>query len=132
VAVVVGFDQGNKVLLASMDGALNEETLGELTAEVGRLSRSQTPDAILVDLSGVTSFGISNEVIRFLARSPSPLAKEVVRVIVAPQRHIYGVTRMFQSYADGNRPNVNVVRSLEEAYRYLGSPLAGRETFVEG
>jgi hypothetical protein len=37
VAVVVGFDQGNKVLLASMDGALNEETLGA-TWLVARLS----------------------------------------------------------------------------------------------
>jgi hypothetical protein len=124
VAFVAGFDAGNKVLRASMDGVVTEQTLIELTAEVRGLLQSQTPDVILVDLSDVTGFEISNDLVRFIARAPSPLPEHIVRVIVAPQGHIYGVTRMFQCYADGNRPNVYVVRSMEEAYAYLGWALA--------
>jgi hypothetical protein len=107
-----------------MDGIVTEQTLVELSAEVRRVFESQTPDVLLVDLSGVTGFEISNEVVRLIARAPSPLPEEIVRVIVAPQGHIYGITRMFQCYADGNRPNVYVVKSLEEAYTYLGWALA--------
>lgn len=121
---VVGFEAASKVLRVSMDGIVTEQTLVELTAEVRRLFESQTPDVLLVDLSGVTGFEISNEVVRLFARAPSPLPEEIVRVIVAPQGHIYGITRMFQCYADGNRPNVYVVKSLEEAYAYLGWALA--------
>ncbi len=121
---VVGFEAGSKVLRVSMDGIVTEQTLVELTAEVRRLFESQTPDVLLVDLSGVTGFEISNEVVRLIARAPSPLPEEIVRVIVAPQDHIYGITRMFQCYADGNRPSVYVVKSLEEAYAYLGWALA--------
>ena len=124
MAFVVGFDRGNKVLRASMDGVVTEQTLIELTAEVRRLLESETPNVILVDLSGVTGFEISSEVVRFIARAPSPIPEEIVRVIVAPQGHIYGITRMFQFYADGNRPNVYVVKSLPEAYAYLGWALA--------
>ncbi len=121
---VVEFEAGNKVLRASMDGIVTEQTLIELTAEVRRLLESQAPDVLLVDLSGVTGFEISTEVVRFIARAPSPLPEEIVRVIVAPQGHIFGVTRMFQCYADGHRPNVHVVKSLEEAYAYLGWTVA--------
>ncbi len=124
MAFVIAFGAGNKVLRASMSGVVTEQTLLELTAEVRRLLESQIPDVILVDLSGVTGFEISNEVVRFIARAPSALPEEIVRVIVAPQGHIYGVTRMFQFYADGNRPNVHVVKSMEEAYAYLGWALA--------
>lgn len=121
---VVAFEAASKVLRVSMDGIVTEQTLVELSAEVRRVFESQTPDVLLVDLSGVTGFEISNEVVRLIARAPSPLPEEIVRVIVAPQGHIYGITRMFQCYADGNRPNVYVVKSLEEAYTYLGWALA--------
>jgi hypothetical protein len=124
VEFVVEFEAGNKVLRATLGGVVTEQTLIELTAEVRRLLESQIPDVILVDLSDVTGFEISNEVVRFIARAPSALPEEIVRVIVAPQGHIFGVTRMFQCYADGHRPNVHVVKSLEEAYAYLGWTVA--------
>ena len=62
---VVEFEAGNKVLRVSMDGIVTEQTLIELTAEVRRLFESQAPDVLLVDLSGVTGFEISTEVVRF-------------------------------------------------------------------
>jgi hypothetical protein len=128
VGFVVGFDKGGKVLRATLDGILTEDTLVDLTAAVRGIIQSQTPDAIIVDLSSITGFEISTQVVRSIARTPSPSALEIERVVVAPQDHIFGVTRMFQSYAEGNRPNVHVVKSLEEAYRYLRSKYRPRRS----
>lgn len=116
------FDAGNKLFRVSIQGVLTDETLAELTAQAQTFFQSQMPDIILVDLSGVTDFQVSSEVARSFAQQPSLVPREVVRVVIAPQDLIFGVTRMFQSYADGMRPNVYVVRSLEEAYKYLRLP----------
>ena len=121
MGIVVGFDEGRKTVLASLDGVLNESVLADLTAAIRSVVQSQTPSAIIVDLSGITSFEISNQAVRSIARTPSTASTEIERIVIAPQNHIYGVTRMFQAYADGNRPNVHVMRSLEEAYKYLAS-----------
>ena len=119
--LVVGFDEGSRVLRATLNGVLNEDTLDDLTVKIRGLLQHQLPYAIIVDVSGVTDFEISNQAVRSLARMPSNVTADFERIVIAPQNHIYGITRMFQAYADGNRPNVHVVRSLEEAYTYLNS-----------
>jgi hypothetical protein len=41
------------------------------------------------------------------------------RFIVAPQTHAFGLMRMFQIVGDATRPELRVVRSLDEALAAL-------------
>lgn len=41
-------------------------------------------------------------------------------VVIARQARVFGLTRMYQAYARKNRPNMYVVRTLEEARECLG------------
>jgi hypothetical protein len=40
-------------------------------------------------------------------------------IIVAPQDHVFGLSRMFSMLAEETRPHVTVVRTMEEAYCLL-------------
>jgi hypothetical protein len=74
----------------------------------------------LVDVSGVTAFDVPTEDLRELAMENSPFDPSSVRVLVAPVDLLFGLARMFQGFGGETRPNLIVVRSLNEAYRTLG------------
>ena len=79
------------------------------------------PQAGVADFSAVTSFDVSVERIRMLARmAPAMLQTSRPRVIVAPSNHIYGMMRVSESDGKARRPNLHVVRTLEEAWAILG------------
>jgi hypothetical protein len=42
-----------------------------------------------------------------------------MRVIVASQDYLFGMMRMFQILTEASRPDLNVVRTLDEAHRLL-------------
>jgi hypothetical protein len=50
------------------------------------------------------------------------VAEATVRpnIIVAPQTDAFGLTRMFQTLGERARPNLQVVRTLDDALRVLG------------
>jgi len=42
-----------------------------------------------------------------------------MRVLVIPQTFIFGLARMFQILGEKNRPELQVVRTMDEAYHLL-------------
>jgi hypothetical protein len=67
----------------------------------------------------VTKFDVSSDAIRELARRPPILPSSFMRIIVVPQEYLYGMMRMFQILSDQARPELRVVRTMDEAYRLL-------------
>jgi hypothetical protein len=55
-----------------------------------------------------------------VAASPPALPPGYIRVLVIPQLFIYGLARMFQILGEKSRPDLQVVRTMEEAYHLLG------------
>jgi len=47
-----------------------------------------------------------------------------MHVIIAPQDHIFGLFRMGEVFAQKTKPNVVVVRTVNEARKFLGSEKA--------
>jgi len=79
------------------------------------------PQAGVADFSAVSSFDVSVERIRMLAKmAPAMPQTSRPRVVVAPSDHIYGMMRMFKSEGKASRPNLHVVRTLDEARAILG------------
>jgi hypothetical protein len=67
----------------------------------------------------VATFEVSSSAIRELAGRSPVIPTGYLRVVVAPQDYIYGMVRMFQILGEGTRPDLRVVRMMDEAYRLL-------------
>jgi len=76
----------------------------------------------IVDFSAVTGGNVSTAALRALAQHESIYSHASKHVVIAPQAHVFGLSRMFQVFAEATRPNTVVVRTLEEARQYLGLP----------
>jgi hypothetical protein len=120
VNIVVDFDAKNNVLRASLEGRMTGALLLELYAGATKYIESHPPCRGILDFSGVTEFEVSSEAIKKVAASPPALPAGYMRVLVIPQIFIYGLARMFQILGEKSRPELQVVRTMDEAYHLLG------------
>jgi len=74
----------------------------------------------IIDFRGVTAANISAEFLRSFAEETPLFHREAKQIAVAPQPHIFGLARMTQILREGLLPNIEVVRTIEEAYKLLG------------
>ena len=74
----------------------------------------------IVDFSAVTGGKVSTATLQTLARRTSIYNPASKHVVIAPQAHVYGLSRMFQVYAEQTRPNMVVVHTMDEARVSLG------------
>jgi hypothetical protein len=114
------FDHTNRILRALFEGRVTDDEL----KEVYRFGQAHVahfdPRAGITDFSAVTTVAFSAETIRELATS-TPIRQDPSRPVlfVAPTPHLYGMSRMFEMLGAESRPNLHVVRTLEEAYAVL-------------
>jgi len=118
----VEFDPANKILLARFEGRLTDELLAEYYRAIRRYSIATDASAGIMDLSSVTEFAVSTELIRQLAnQEPAmPDASTRPRFIVTPNTLGFGLARMFQIMGEPARPLLKVVRTLDDALTELG------------
>ncbi len=117
---VVDFDAKNNILRCTLEGRMTGVILLDLYARAVKYMESHPPCRGILDFSGVTDFEVSSEAIRQVATAPPALPAGYMRVLVIPQIFIYGLARMFQILGEKNRPELQVVRTLDEAYLLLG------------
>ena len=115
------FDSTNRILFCRFEGRVTDEGLTNFYRMAPEYVASLNPRAGLVDLSAVTSFDVTVHTIRQLAWS-DPIMPQTSqpRFIVAVSFHIFGMARMFEFEGEATRPNLHVVRSLDEAWAVLG------------
>jgi hypothetical protein len=115
------FDPANRVLLARLEGRLTETLLSEYSAAIRKYAIQTDALAGIFDFSLITEVETSSNFIRDLAReAPSfPDAMKRPRIIVAPEKHVFGLSRMFQIMGEDTRPLLQVVHTMEEAFREL-------------
>ena len=112
------FDAVNKILRCSRRGRVTDALIFEVYSEAQRVLESRAPCKGIDDLSGVTEFAVSADTIKKLADKSAFSVIELL-VIVAPQTHLYGLSRMYSILTEATR-RVQVVRTMEEAYSLLG------------
>ena len=113
------FDESSRVLLVQLDGQLTDEAAIECYEIVEAYAVEKKISAGIFDLSAVTSFPVSSELVRQLARRPPKVSGRIPRIIVSPHIVAFGLLRMFQLVADLHRPNFHVVRRMEHALKML-------------
>ena len=116
------FDPANKIFQAKFHGPITSETIKDFY-------RSATAAAMLAvefrgsiaDFSGATRIHATPNTIREVAALPpaDPVSSRV-RVIVAPNSAIFALARLFQFLGKATRPNLHVVRNLNQALAMLG------------
>ena len=115
------FDPIHKILRIQMEGTLSKTAITEYYRLLRLHDEAIKPRAGILDLSGITSVDLTSRSISELAVLPPAFSDESrPRFVVAPSDHVYGMSRMFQSLGEKTRPNLHVVRSLEDAYSALG------------
>ena len=116
------FDPVNKILLARFEGQLTNESAIEYHEALGRNWRATGARAGVWDLSGVTEFSVTADFLHSLAmRKPiTPGLTNHPRFIVVPVTAGYGLMRMFQIAGESSRPQLHVVRTVDEALVALG------------
>jgi hypothetical protein len=125
------FDFRNGILRCRLDGDVTDESLKECHEVAGRFAALTNPGAGIIDFSNVDSLNVSSQAVRNLAHSAPGMPGSRPRFLVVPSTHMYGLARMFQQYGSEARPEVHVVRNIDEAYTFLGvrepqfEPVAG-------
>lgn len=115
------FDPKKKIIRARFAGRVTDEELKAYYREAAAQVKSTGAQAGLIDFSKASLLEVSREtVLELAAREPALADPKATRVIVAASPAIYGMARMFELSGEGTRPNLHVVRTLEEAWAILG------------
>lgn len=91
----------------------------ELYFDIRRRKDEEHPLTGVMDMSGVTAFNVSPQVIRELACHPPNFVDPTLRAIIAPTDFLFGMARMFQIVGAETRRALHVVRTMDEALTLL-------------
>jgi hypothetical protein len=106
------FDHGHRILLAILEGDVQDPDLLEYDANSRKYVMKFSPSGGISDFSGITAFNVSSEVVRMLAQTPPSYKSPIPWLLVAPRDVHFGMARMYQIIASDVRPQLQVVRSL--------------------
>ncbi|MGA8273197.1 MAG: hypothetical protein WB919_16665 [Candidatus Sulfotelmatobacter sp.] len=119
MAIVVDFDAKNNILRGSIEGRMSGALLLQYYAAAAKYMATHPPCRGILDFTGVSEFEVSTHAIREVAAAPPAFPDGYMRVLVIPRDYIYGLARMFQILGEKTRPDLYVVRTMDEAYRLL-------------
>jgi hypothetical protein len=115
------FDPENRIIRGRFEGRITDELLKEYYGLAGEYFERTAARAGITDLSAVTSFEVSPQLIRELASLPPAIAdRDRPRFVVAASPPIFGMARMFELGGQDTRPNLHVVRTMKEVCVILG------------
>jgi hypothetical protein len=117
----IDLDPKHQVLRATITAAvLTHELAEDCYRSVALIASRGGPYAAIFDLSGVTSATVSANNVRSRALSLPAVPGDRIRVLVAKEPVVFGVSRMFELSRDSMSGLLQVVHSLEEAYQIVG------------
>jgi hypothetical protein len=113
------FDAKNNILRGRLDGLVTDAILLDCYEAAAKYRTSHPPCRGLWDFSEVSNFDVSSNCIRQMVWMAPIIPAGYMRVVVAPQDYLYGMMRMLQILSEESRPELHVVRTLDEAHRLL-------------
>jgi len=115
------FDEANNTVRLTFEGKVTAADIGgDAYAALQAFVSTRSPCKGIADFSKVTIVEAPNQLIQDRARAPAALPGGLPFVFVAPQDHLFGLSRMFTTLAETTRPHLKVVRAMSEAYNLLG------------
>jgi hypothetical protein len=112
-------DRKRKLAVSTFYGELNDQDLLSHRATILENPAFDPSFSELVDFSAVTSFRLSDAALGGLAKSKSIFHESSIHVVVAPERVAFQIASQYRDLTRASRPNLYVVRTVEEAYALL-------------
>jgi hypothetical protein len=123
--VTIEIDAAKKTILTTFTGEIGDEDISFARKELGSRPNFDPTFSHIIDFQTVTAANISTQFLRNFANEESVFRRQARQIVVAPQPHIFALARMTQILMEAHRPNIQVLRSLDEAYATLGIKRAG-------
>lgn len=120
--VTVKIDTSARTVFSTFVGVTNEAEVRSVTLELAKRPDFDPGFSHIIDFSGVTAASVSTNFVRAFAREKPLFGRDARQIIVATQPHFFALSRMLQILREAQLPNIEVVRSLQEAYILLGLP----------
>jgi hypothetical protein len=105
---VMSFDARNNLLRVTLEGRVTDAILLDSYATAAKYVAANPPCRGIWNFSEVTQFEVSSDTIGELARSSPIILSGHMRVVVAPQDHLYGLAPMFQILGQETRSDLHV------------------------
>lgn len=118
---VIDLDPTAQIVRVTVDGVLTDELLMETYSTLKQVVSASGQYSGIFDLSQVVEDRVSSEAIRVLAREVPAILSGRLRVVVASTPSLRGLFRMYEMSGDGMRADLQVVGSIDEAYRMHGA-----------
>ena len=118
-------DVKQRLIVSTFYGEINDAEVLSLASLIRSHPDFDPSFSEIADFSGVTAGALSTSAVRELSQRESILNPTSMHVALAPQGHIFGVFRMAQVLAEKTRPNTVVVRTIDEARKFLGLEKTG-------
>jgi len=120
MGVFLSSDELRRILYLRFEGIVTDEVLLSSFDRVRAWMHSNGPCSSITDFSGVESFQVTASAVNQLAAKRPLVPDGFLRIVVAPQDEIFGMTRMFEMLGSKTRDSVDVVRTVAEAYSLAG------------
>lgn len=114
------YDTELQLLLLTFLGELRDSDLIQAYRKTHKFATENVVSRAILDGLSVTTFAVSPEIVHSIAHQPPMVPEDSDRCIVVSQDYLYGMARMYQLLGGESRERLRVVRTLEEAYQYLG------------
>jgi hypothetical protein len=119
MSFTIEFDAKNNILRGTLKGQVTDAMLLDCYAVAAQCAALHPPCRGIWDFSAVTEFKVSNATIKQAALRRPIISSGYMRVIVASHDFLFGMMRMLQLLSEEARPELVVVRTMEEAYQWL-------------
>ena len=114
-----------RTIFSRFHGVATEDDLISEAIELSQHADFNPAFSHIIDFSAATSTTLSPAFLRSFAQEKSLFSRDAKQVVVAPQPHIFGLARMVQMLREARSPNIEVVRSMNEAHALLGIQRVG-------
>jgi hypothetical protein len=116
----LSFDELHRVLYIRFEGIVTDDVLLSRFDRVRAWMAGNGLCSSITDFTGVDSFRVTASGVSQLAANPPLVPDSFLRIVVAPQDEIFGMTRMFEILGSATRNRVDVVRTMAEAFQVAG------------
>jgi hypothetical protein len=98
-----------------MSGVIDDTEFTESAEEVREIVTENRELDEVVDLTAVEQFAVTPATLRSVSANPPLFSPRSVQIFVAPDRTTFWLLRMYQILTETKRPNLMVVRTMDQA-----------------
>lgn len=119
MGVQVTIDVNQRLVVSTYYGEIDDGDLFHVVSLIRSHPDFDPSFSDVMDFSGVTAGTLSTSALYEKSLQESIFHRKSMHLIIAPHPHIFGLARMSQVFAEKKKPRVAVVKTIDEARKFL-------------